>query len=385
MLLFIDGLGSGGAQRQFAHLAIGLAARGHRVTVAVYNDQDHFARQISAAGIDIVRLIKRSRFSPRPIFGLAKLYRTLSAQVVIAFLRSPAMKAELARLLAPRMTVIAAERSAFPELPVPLRLRLSQQMHRLARFITVNSANQANLMRREFPALADRIVTIHNGIPPMPVAATRGARGPLRLVAVSSVMPYKNSVRLAEAIALLRDERGIRVSLTWLGETFEHLDRYGAYPQTCARIAQLGLADQWTWRGVTRDVATALAEHDALIHPSLFEGTSNAVCEAMGAALPVLAGRIADHRRMLEDTRAGILFDSTDVRSIADAIASFAELGEDARKDMGARGRAVITEHYSFTQMIASYERLALAAARNHPAPAELAGADDNKFGPCAA
>ena len=51
MLLFIDGLGSGGAQRQFTHLAIGLARRGHRVSVAVYNEQDHFADQIKAAGI----------------------------------------------------------------------------------------------------------------------------------------------------------------------------------------------------------------------------------------------------------------------------------------------------------------------------------------------
>jgi hypothetical protein len=123
ILMFIDGLGSGGAQRQFAHLAGGLAARGHTVTVAVYNDQDHFAPLIRAAGVQIIRLPKPSRFSLRPVLAFAKLYRRRRAQVSIAFLRTPAIKAELARLVVPKMRIIAAERSAFWGGPLPIGLR----------------------------------------------------------------------------------------------------------------------------------------------------------------------------------------------------------------------------------------------------------------------
>lgn len=365
LLLFIDGLGSGGAQRQFTHLTIGLARRGHRVTVAVYNRQDHFADQISAAGIDIVHLDKPARFSLKPIFALARLHRREKFDLVIAFLRSPAIKAELARMIAPGMTVIAAERSMYPTLPLPLGLRLSQLLHHMARFVTVNSAHQAVAMKREFRGLAGRIVTIHNGVDLTPIPSTFSTAGErqLRLVAVSSLMPYKNSLRLAEALALLRRERGLRVTLSWLGETFEGSESGGeTYAQTCALLESLELEQQWRWLGVTRDVPGVLARHDALIHPSLYEGTSNAVCEAMAAGLPVLAGRIADHAEMLEETNAGIMFDPLDVRSIADAIARFANLDTTSRRQMGHHGRKVIEARFSFEKMISDYERLALAA-----------------------
>jgi glycosyltransferase involved in cell wall biosynthesis len=364
--MFIDGLGSGGAQRQFSHLARGLAGRGHQVTVAVYNDQDHFAGEILKAGVSIVRLPKPSRVSPRPIFALGRLYRRCSAQVAIAFLRSPAAKAELARLMFPEMKVIAAERTVYPRSPLPLVLRLTQSLHHLARFITVNSYSQSRAMKREFPGLATRITTIRNGID-MPKAAARPApadRGELRLVAVSSLMPYKNSVRLAEALAVLRDEQHLRVTLTWVGETFEHMPQYGTYHQTCERIRVLGLEDQWRWLGVRQDVSRLLAEHDGLVHPSLFEGTSNAVCEAMALGVPVLAGNIADHEDMLRRTGAGLLFDPLDVRSIANAIAKFASLDASSRRDMGRRGRKLIEDHYGFDQMVTGYEILARAAAQ---------------------
>lgn len=387
MLLFIDGLGSGGAQRQFTHLAIGLARRGHRVSVAVYNEQDHFADQIKAAGIDISRLDKPSRFSPKPVFGLARLYRERSFDVVIAFLRSPAIKAELARLLVPRMTVIAAERSAYPVLPLPVGLRMSQFVHHLARFVTVNSAHQALVMKQQFPGLADRVVTIRNGVDlaPRPRAAPASPGRELSLLAVSSLMPYKNSVRLAKALALLRNEHGLRVCVSWLGETFEGKGRgYGAYGETRAHIRALALEDQWHWLGVTQDVPSVLALHDALVHPSLYEGTSNAVCEAMASSLPVIAGRIADHAEMLEQTGAGITFDPLDVRSIADAIARFASLDASEREKMGRRGRGVIEARYSFESMVTAYERLAIAAATRAAPPHTAVTDPGERASPCA-
>lgn len=364
--MFIDGLGSGGAQRQFSYLARGLAGRGHQVTVAVYNDQDHFAPGIANAGIAIARLPKPSRFSLKPILALRELYRGCSAEVVIAFLRSPAAKAELARLMFPGMKVIAAERSAYPASPVPLSFSLTQRLHGLARFITVNSRRQELVMKRMFPNLGPRIATIRNGVdlPAIVAEPVDTTARELRLAAVSSLMPYKNSVRLAEALAILRDERNLRVTISWIGETFENRAGYGAYHETCERIRMLGLQGQWRWVGVTQDVPSVLIDHDALIHPSLFEGTSNAICEAMALGLPVIAGDVADHEEMIRQSGAGVLFDPVETQSIADAIAHFASLESSARQRMGLNGRRLIENCYSFDHMVSDYEILASAAAR---------------------
>lgn len=384
--MFIDGLGSGGAQRQFTRLARGLAARGHHVSVAVYNDQDHFANEIREAGIEIARLAKPFRWSFKPVIGLARLYRSMRADAVVAFLRSPAAKAELARILSGRMRVIAAERSVYPEGRLPLMLRTTEYLHRLAAFVTVNSRHQRLRMQGEFPALADRVVTIGNAIAvPREAATIRESlgRGP-RLLALSSLMPKKNSVLLAKAVALLRDEHGIRVEVSWLGETFEHLGEYGAYRETCAVIADLGLESQWTWLGTRKDVNRVLETHDALIHASSVEGSSNAVCEAMAIGLPVIAGRIADHVELIEKPQAGLLFEAYDAKSIAGTIAEFAGLDGATRSAMGRAGRTIIERDFSSQRMISAYEKLLDAAIQGSKSPPlELAGPVEKR--PCSA
>jgi GalNAc-alpha-(1->4)-GalNAc-alpha-(1->3)-diNAcBac-PP-undecaprenol alpha-1,4-N-acetyl-D-galactosaminyltransferase len=367
ILMFIDGLGSGGAQRQFVNLACGLAKKGHSVTVAVYNDQDHFAGALKVAGIGIVRLEKPSRWSIRPIVGLARLYRRIRADVVITFLRSPTTKAELAKSLCPGMRIIAAERSVYPPAPLPMALRITQNLHRRASFITVNSANQLARMEQEFPFLSDRCVYIDNAIDvPAETIATRPiADQVVRLAAVGSLMPYKNSVLLARAVALLRDRFDIRAEISWLGETFQHLENYGAYRETCATIGKQALEGQWTWLAPRKDVGKVLKAHDALVHPSRIEGMSNAVCEAMALGLPVIAARIGDHARLIEGSGAGLLFQPDSVASLAEAIAEFAALDVPARTAMGKIGKTVIERDFSHERMVANYELLVEAVIQD--------------------
>lgn len=375
--MFIDGLGSGGAQRQFALLASGLVARGHRVTVAVYTDQAHFAGELHARDIEIVRLPKRRRFSTGPLFGIARLYRRRHAEAVIAFLRAPAATAELARLIYPGMRVIAAERASFPGPTISWPVRLLQNLHRLSDFVTVNSRHHRLRMQREFPFLAGRLVTINNAVilPKQPAKVPPGTGDSLRLVALASLMPYKNSVVLARALALLRKEFGIRAEISWVGETFQHMPGYGTFAETCAILVDQGIEDQWAWLGVREDVDRILAQHDALIHTSSQEGASNAVCEALALGMPVLAGRIADHESMIEKPNAGLLFDPDDERSIAETIVRFSKLSRETRAKMGRSGRALIANENSAEQMVSQYELLVERVITGfHTLPSQMVG-----------
>lgn len=387
VLMFIDGLGSGGAQKQFAILACGLAAGGHTVTISVYNDQDYFADHVRACGIEIIKLVKSSRWSIKPVVGLARLYRRCRAEVVIAFLRTPAITAELARLIEPNMRIIAAERADYPKGSLPLTLRAWQHLHRAAAFVTVNSVHQRIRMQEEFDFLVDRAVTIKNAIavPERPVTIRPSVAKVVRIVALASLMHYKNSVLLAEAVALLRDEFGIGAEISWMGETFEHLGDYGAYRETCAAIAAHGLEEKWAWLGTTQDVDRVLRDHDVLIHPSSTEGMSNAICEAMAIGLPVIAGRISDHQTLIEAPGAGLLFESYDALSIAETIARFANLDETSRSAMGQAGRTVIERDFSRGRMVSQYELVIEAAIKGcRKAPGELVDGSEVKTS-CAA
>jgi hypothetical protein len=62
LLLFIDHLGLGGAQRQIVELACGLAQRGHSVELLTYFPQhDFFLHRIQEQGIAGTQLSQRTR------------------------------------------------------------------------------------------------------------------------------------------------------------------------------------------------------------------------------------------------------------------------------------------------------------------------------------
>ena len=78
--------------------------------------------------------------------------------------------------------------------------------------------------------------------------------------------------------------------------------------------------------GVRKDIPELMRAHDALIHPSLSEGQSNVVNEALSSGLPILAGKIADHPSLIEDGVRGFLFDPNSPEEIASAILKYKNL-----------------------------------------------------------
>jgi glycosyltransferase involved in cell wall biosynthesis len=73
-----------------------------------------------------------------------------------------------------------------------------------------------------------------------------------------------------------------------------------------------------------------MQRHDALIHPSLYEGLPNAVCEALAAGLPVLISNVCDHPLLVVEGERGFLFDPSDPLSIAMSIERAAALDADS-------------------------------------------------------
>ena len=59
IFFLIRSLDTGGAQRQLAVLAAGLAARGHGITVTTYYDGGQLADPLRAAGVTVRSLEKR--------------------------------------------------------------------------------------------------------------------------------------------------------------------------------------------------------------------------------------------------------------------------------------------------------------------------------------
>ncbi|TDB72531.1 glycosyltransferase family 4 protein [Micromonospora sp. KC721] len=155
-------------------------------------------------------------------------------------------------------------------------------LRRLDASFHASTPREAADIRRLFPWATVRVNANQTPLPPEPTAPPPPVPGPLRLVFVGRVAAMKNLALALEALAVVR--RPVT------------LDVYGpiedpAYWRRCeALITALPPGVRVDYRGVLPpgQVPAALAEHDALVLPTLGENFGHVVAESLAVACPVL-------------------------------------------------------------------------------------------------
>lgn len=117
-----------------------------------------------------------------------------------------------------------------------------------------------------------------------------------------------------------------------------------------AAIASLGLAGSVTLAGAQRDLLPYYQAADVFVLPSIAEGLSNSMLEAMACGLAVLASRVGGARDAIVPGVNGSLFDPLNRGEIKDCLRLFlADRGLAVRMGEGARRTAV--EKYSMARV----------------------------------
>ncbi len=127
--------------------------------------------------------------------------------------------------------------------------------------------------------------------------------------------PHKNHLRLFEAMARLRDARGLSLQLVCTGRA------YGPFhTQLLEAVERLGLQDQVRFLGVISDALLAVCYRRArfIVFPSLLEGHSQSLLEALWHGRAVVA---ANQSSIPETIRgAGLLFDGLSVDEMTESL-----------------------------------------------------------------
>lgn len=87
-----------------------------------------------------------------------------------------------------------------------------------------------------------------------------------------------------------------------------------------ARAAELGIEGRVRFLGRREDVPQLLAACDVFALPSLYEGSSLAVLEAMAARITVVSSAIGGTEELIEDGRSGLLVPPGDAPALAAAL-----------------------------------------------------------------
>jgi glycosyltransferase involved in cell wall biosynthesis len=140
-----------------------------------------------------------------------------------------------------------------------------------------------------------------------------------------------------------------------------------------ALAAQLGISGRVRFLGRREDVPELLAACDVFALPSLYEGSSLAVLEAMAARIPIVSSAIGGTEELIEDGRSGLLVAPGDSEALAAALRRV--LGDPGlRKSLAAHARerveAGLTREATASKVTGVYrELLGEAPGADRPLP----------------
>ncbi|UCV17328.1 TIGR03088 family PEP-CTERM/XrtA system glycosyltransferase [Ferribacterium limneticum] len=127
--------------------------------------------------------------------------------------------------------------------------------------------------------------------------------------------------------------------------------------ESLAILETAGLAELAWLPGERNDIPEIMRGLDCFVLPSLGEGISNTILEAMASGLPVIATKVGGNPELVQEGRTGHLVPAADPGALARAIINLAQSPEKSRA-MGYAGRKRIEAQFSMTAMIDSYQQI---------------------------
>jgi glycosyltransferase involved in cell wall biosynthesis len=354
----------GGAERQALELSAALVARGHRVTVLTRRVGGLPARE-SVRGVEVRRLPSPGGVLDAPAFLLGAfawlMFFWTDWDAVHAHLAgSPALAAALAgRLLGRPALVKLGGGRGIGELAVSSKSAAGRAKLRVLgllapRFLAVvpDLAEEARAFLGEVP-----IEILPNGVDaerfrPLGAQERRALRAELGWDEGATVFLYAGRFswekRLPWFLKIWRESSGER-SLAALA---------GSGPETGAveaeAAASFGRVEVLAAR---EDTAGLYAAADVFVLPSVSEGLSNALLEAMASGLATLGSRVGGTAETVLDGRTGLLFDRDDEAGLRAAIKRL-ETEPGLALRLGTAARAEAESKYAMGRVVARLEEL---------------------------
>ncbi len=357
----IDSLNSGGAQRQFCLLAVGLKKAGFDVEIITYHQFGFFLSLLDQEEIKRTEITSKTKF--HRILNVRRAIRNSHPDIVISYLNTPNILAELSGFPIRNFKLIVSERNTdYKGTMVSCSRKFL--LHLLADAVVANSYAQAEIIKRIAPWLQSRLATIPNCVDlekfhPEPEKSP-DTSDRLKILVLGRFEQQKNPIFLLSAIeTLVKKYRLTNLVVDWYGNNFfidgKPTSKSSLFLKLQEEIRQRSLENHFRLHPPDKEVVNLYHSASLLCLPSLFEGCSNVVCEAMACGKPVLASRVGDNEILVEEGVNGFLFSPESPQEIIDKVLKFEALSSDKRQEMGRNSRAKAEERFSIPQFIEQY------------------------------
>lgn len=126
----------------------------------------------------------------------------------------------------------------------------------------------------------------------------------------------------------------------------------------CQQLLLAAGAIELAWLpGERSDIPEIMRRLDCFVLPSLAEGVSNTILEAMSSGLPVIATDVGGNAELVSSGLTGYIVPATDHEAMAERIVFLANQ-QDIALHMGRAGRDLVERKFSMNAMVAAYQGL---------------------------
>jgi sugar transferase (PEP-CTERM/EpsH1 system associated) len=368
VLHVIPRLGMGGTEHGVLKVMTGLGEEEFEQRICAVRGMDAtFADQMNVAAKTYLAGSPRAGFQ-FPLFRLAKIMRQFRPHIVHTR-NFGALEGVAAARMARVPVAIHSEHGYELEIMkgLPFRRRvLCRALFGMTDAVFTVTADLRDYHAKQSWLAARKISVIHNGVntnvfSPRPECAqqTREAlqipQDRLVIGSVGRLVPIKDHATLLRAAELLvRQGKNIHLLIVGSGPEQTKLDAYAA--------ASPELAGRTTFTGSSDRVAQLLNAMDVFALPSINEGMSNTLLEAMACGLPIVATKAGGNSELADEGRSAYLFPVRDVHALSQILGRLVDAPE-IRSVFGKAARLRALQQFSLANMVEQYRGLYLRLA----------------------
>jgi glycosyltransferase involved in cell wall biosynthesis len=355
--MVIPTLEIGGMERMVVSLATGLAERHHEVGVTCLNASGVLAEELGRHGIRVSVVHAPTVLSNFRAPALTRHFRALAPDVVHTHSGAWGRAVRAAKSAGVMRTIhtIHGRLDRDPWYDIALK---RWEIRHTDHVVTVSSELSDDL-RHRIGAPEAKVSVLINGIDTTVFAPNAAARAAKRATlgfgdaivfgTVARLAPVKNQSTLIDAFAALHSTLP-GAMLVFIGDgPLEHELRLRAAHSTAAARIQ--------FLGVHSDTESMYRALDFFVLPSLAEGTSMSLLEAMASQVPAIASPVGGNPRLLDNGGCGTLTTGCDVASLLESLQQAASNMPHA-EEMARRARHRVVQQFSRDSMLDGYERL---------------------------
>lgn len=355
-----------------ANLAEELTRQGHQVQLVTAQWHPDWPKQISHRGIPVTRLPNpsvRGWGTVRYMMSLGRWLRSHQNEldaVYISMLKHSA--------------VVATSRLQGSKVPVILRAEGAGETGDCAFHETANFGHRIRRTCQHADGFVapsqqifdemtssgferDKIRFIPNGVRIGPEGngeQRRAARA--ALAAANPILTLAESAPLVVFTGRLHPGKGLTKVVRAWPYVLQHFPMarlwlIGEGPQEgelASLVGAMGLQSRIILPGAFDTVEDVLAAADAFVLPSLHEGMSIALLEAMAAGLPCVVSDIPGNRILIDHDDTGVVFPVDDITALADALTRVIA-NQQLAKRLGNAAHSRVLQHFSLERSAADH------------------------------